>query len=165
MSAHARTLAMRALLVLLSGCGLTEIRDGRAAIEDTMDAAPCGATDAGATDVGGPDVGPRPTRGFWLRATPLRLEATRGERAAVEVSVIRAPGFRTPVVVSAFGLPEAATAEPIGVADDVEHLVLDVDGLAPEAPEVAFTIHGSAGGFRETLRATIRFVGPPVREE
>jgi hypothetical protein len=148
------------MVVLFFGCTAGEIGSQTGAIEG-LDAAPvCAAPDASPGD-----SGPRPTSGFWLRASPLRAEIRRGDRLRIEIEIVRAPGFVTPVVVSAFGLPDGTTAEPIGVAFVPEALVIEAAGLAPDATDSAFAIHASAGGRRDTLRATLSIVGPPIHEE
>jgi hypothetical protein len=153
--------ALFALAVVGCGCGTVTAGAPRA-LDEVLDGG-CG-TAAGPPDAS-PDVGPVPARGFRLRASSLRVEALRGGHVEIAVWVERASGFRTPIVVQAFGLPEGTEAEPIGVANEAELLVVGADGLAPDAIDAPFAIHGSAGGYRDTLRATLSVVGAPVVEE
>ncbi len=170
---------------LALGCVPIEVRGGRSAIESeaASDGAivVCGAdgdasreprdasreprdASAGAGDAAAAS-GPPPTSGFRLEATPPRAEVLRGSRVTFEVRVVRAPGFVLPIVIQAFGLPPGSAAEPVAAADLPAALVVTAEGLAPESALTPFAIHGSAAGYRATLRAEIAVTGPPIIEE
>lgn len=173
------TSSLAVAVLLLAGCVPIEVRGGRSAIESeaetdgavtvcaadgsSHDASDASASAADASD--GAGESPPPTRGFRLEATPLRADVLRGSRVTFEVRVVRAPGFALPIVIQAFGLPPGSAAEPVAAADLPAALVVTAEGLAPESPLTPFAIHGSAAGYRATLRAEIAVTGPPIIEE
>lgn len=99
----------------------------------------------------GPDVAGAP---FAIEPAVLRLSIRQGETLALPVRVIRAAGFDVPVILTADGLPDMVYAEPsLEVPERAgATVVLEASAVATLVDDAPFTLSGSAGGHRRSVR-------------